>query len=741
MTAPLDVNPFDDGDDAPLVDLDVEVPKFGARAEGTVTVVRRSDGAVVHAHRGDWNRSGTRDRFCRDVAAELYPHAPDGDAGGTARLRAEAALLLKGQLLAVLARLRADRAKREAEVRADPLPAPAADDDAPQYVLTDFGICRRRATPDGAVVNAPLTNFKAFIVDDQTRDDGVEPEHVFVVKAKVCSPNATHRTFPVPAKHFASMNWVADHLGAAAVVHAGSSTKDHARAAIQILSGEIPMSTTYTHLGWRNLGDKAWAYLSAGGAIGATGLVPGVDVELSGTLAHFRLPEPPGGDALVAAVRASLAFVGLARPAITLPVYAAVWRSLLGRCDSSIHLSGASGVFKTELAALVQQHFGPELGARRLPASWTATENYLEGLCNTAKDGLVVIDELTPRGTAADVSGYMRKVDRVLRGIGNSVGRGRMAADGKLRPERPPRCMVLSTGEENPTGQSLKARLFIVELAKGDVDAAVLTKCQADAAGGLYAQATAGFLRWVAGRYGELSAGLKAELAEFRERASKRDTPHARTPEVVANLMVGFRHFVRFAVDCGAVSQDVGIGLLREAWAAITAAADAQAVHQASDEPTARALQLLTAAVASGAAHLADPDGSAPPNPAAWGWRSRVVSNGVTNRADWEPEGARVGWVDGDEVCLEPEAFYVAVQRAGGSNGLAVTATVLRKRMAEKDLLARVDSKRGTLMVRRTLQGERRETLILKPGVFGPTGQNDAGAELDPSLFPSAAAD
>jgi hypothetical protein len=36
------------------------------------------------------------------------------------------------------------------------------------------------------------------------------------------------------------MGWVADHLGAGATVQPGFGIKDHARAAIQTLSGEIP---------------------------------------------------------------------------------------------------------------------------------------------------------------------------------------------------------------------------------------------------------------------------------------------------------------------------------------------------------------------------------------------------------------------------------------------------------------------------------------------------------------------
>jgi len=35
-----------------------------------------------------------------------------------------------------------------------------------------------------------------------------------------------------------------------------------------------------------------------------------------------------------------------------------------------------------------------------------------------------------------------------------------MRADGSLRPPKPPRGLVISTGEEIPNGHSLRARMF-----------------------------------------------------------------------------------------------------------------------------------------------------------------------------------------------------------------------------------------------------------------------------------------
>src|SRR5262249_23157262 len=160
---------------------------------------------------------------------------------------------------------------------------------------------------------------------------------------------------------------------------------------------------------------------------------------------------------------------------------------------------------------LAQCHYGLSFHSRCLPGGWSSTENALEELAFSAKDLLVVIDDFKPGGGSYEVQAYQRKADRLFRGVGNQSGRQRCNRDGKLRPERRPRGLVLSTGEEIPNGKSLRARVLLQEVVEGDIQVASLTKCQRDAAEGLYAAAMAGYLRWLAGRYGEVRASLKSQ--------------------------------------------------------------------------------------------------------------------------------------------------------------------------------------------------------------------------------------
>src|SRR5262245_17315383 len=159
------------------------------------------------------------------------------------------------------------------------------------------------------------------------------------------------------------MKWPVALWGTKAVVHAGAGTADHLRCAIQLLSGDVPTRTVYEHLGWRKIGDH-WCYLHAGGAIWTLWTkwtFPTVEVSAPGALNNYALPQPPSGDELVAAIRSSLGILGLASDRVTVPLLGAAYRGVLAESDFCLHLSGSTGVGKTELAALAQQHYGQEM--------------------------------------------------------------------------------------------------------------------------------------------------------------------------------------------------------------------------------------------------------------------------------------------------------------------------------------------------------------------------------------------
>jgi hypothetical protein len=577
-------------------------------------------------------------------------------------------------------------------------------DPAYPYLIQHGRIYRRRYGRDGEEFMESLCNFSAKIIEEVTYDDGAEVKHHFVVAGHLDTgkplPNAT-----VSAGDFSSMNWIVEEWGSQAIANAGQGAKDHIRAAIQKFSlNGVNRRIVYGQTGWRLI-DGQWVYLHAGGAIGPIGPIPGIETSLPNTLQGAILPPPPMGEELVKAVRASLSMIDLAPEGISAPVLATAYRAPLGNLDSSVYVVGSTGLFKTELVALLQQHFGTEFNSRNLPGSWVSTANATESLAFAAKDMVFVVDDFAPGGSQADVARMHREADRVFRSVGNCSGRQRLRADGTMRPVRPPRSFMVSTGEDIPRGHSVRGRMGIVEIAKGSITSEGLTRCQRDAAAGLYAQAMSAYIYWLAPRYETLRNGLGDEIRSLRERYYE-ESQHARTPGIRADLAIGWKYFLHFALDVGAITDAEVKDYQERAGVGLKVMAQAQAAHQQAAEPVSQFLALIRSALNAGRAHIASPSGSYPAeNPDAWGWRKEDSNEGPI----WKPQGRRVGWVDGEDLYLDPESSHAEAQGLAGAQGesIPIGSKTLSKRLEEKQKLKTTERSRGKLTVRRLLEHKR----------------------------------
>jgi hypothetical protein len=532
-----------------------------------------------------------------------------------------------------------------------------------RYLANANGLFLLKAIGRGVPsMRLPLANFTARIVAEIRRDDGVESTREFEIEARL---GGQTRRLVVAAAQFASMKWVAEQLGARAVLAAGMGIKDQVREAIQLLSStQVVERTVYTHTGWRKF-DKGWAYLHGVGALGASGAVAGVETSLPAALAPFILPAPPSDAELRSAIRASLALLDLAPDRVTVPTLGAVWRSILGAVDFSVFVYGGTGRFKTALASVLQQHFGPDFAAHRLPGSWASTANFNERLAFIAKDALLVIDDFRPGEVSGERQRLHRDADRLLRAAANSAGRGRLNSDGSLRTIMPPRALILSTGEERLSGESLIARTFLVEVAAGDIDPQRLTAYQRNAAAGPYAQATAGYIAWLAPRFDQLRPEMSAAHSKYREQAAH-ESLHRRTPGIVADLFIGWERFLRFAHETEALTHDEAEAYRARVWSALIEVARRQAVHHREANPADRFLVLLHSAIAAGRAHVATRDGGLPDNPKDRGWRAGEPAR-KRRRTHWLSQGVRVGWLDRQD--LFPKHRRRVPRRTSGGGG------------------------------------------------------------------------
>lgn len=572
------------------------------------------------------------------------------------------------------------------------------------YLETDKGLFCLTRTRNGDREQVRLTNFTARIVADTTRDDGVETVNAF--ELEVCLEG--HRDIiTVSASDFITMNWPLKHLGARAIIFPGQMTKDRARTAIQLLSDNIRRKCIYTHTGWREI-EGQWVYLHGDGAIGADGFVANLETSPPDSLASYRLPSPPEVEDLRSAIRASLAMLDLVPETVSWPLYCLPWCAVLDVGRFTCHLVGNTGTGKSQLAALSQQCFGSEMDATHLPGSWASTSNALQGLAFAAKDTLLTIDDFAPSGSQSDVQRLHRKASDIIRSQANRSARQRMRVDATLRPSKPPRGLILSTGEDVPKGQSIQARMVVLEIGQDDMNWDWLTACQKHAASGSYAQVTSAFIHWLAPRYDEVRNEIPDMLVRLRAKVAE-VTVHKRTPEAIAEMAGGLHYFLEFANQASAITDDERADLWERAWRALMKVAANQSANQIAANPALRFLELIASAIGSGAAHVAGPDGNEPVNPNAWGWRKRVGSYS----SEYQPQGVCIGWAHGEALYLDPVASYKTAQSmAGNGDGIPVAERTLRKRLKERGLLI-ADEKRETLTVRRTLAGAKRNVLYL----------------------------
>ena len=555
-------------------------------------------------------------------------------------------------------------------------------------------------TPEGyrleeAVGNlTPLSNFTGRIVEDLVVDDGSgEVGRFFTVEARM---GRRRSRFKVPSQGFDGLSWVPKHLGALAVVE-GPRVRHLVAKAFRLESlKSLKEVYAYGHTGWTEI-DGRWAYLHAGGAIVGPG-APSFSgrVVLSGKLARRRFPEVPLGDpeALKEAVRTSIGLWDLAADEVSIPLMLSAYRAVLGEVDYSLHLAGPTGLGKTTLAHLAVSHFGARLGDKD-QANFESTANSIEREAFQLKDQLLLLDDYL--GTPE----HRKTLAFIARNAANNSGRGRLASDGTLRGDNPPRSLVVTTGEDLPVGESLTARMLVIRVPEGrglDLsEGAPINACQAAAHDGTHALAMAGFVTWLAPRYGELQSTMEQRRNRHGHEVRDR-VRHNRTPTIYGNLMVALEEWLAFATEIGAIGEGQRAALGKRARKAVLAAIMAQGEYLGIADPVERFRDLLREALASGNAHVRAP-------------------------GDEPGLGVHLGWVAPDGHYLYPDVSLGLAKHMADAVGdpLPFSRQTMNKRLYERGWLVatNLDKKRRSIAVRKTVGGETETVLHLKLGFLG----------------------
>ena len=573
-----------------------------------------------------------------------------------------------------------------------------------RYFERNGRLYRHGPVKDGVSVDIQLTSFTARIVENIAVDDGIGERLVFRVRAEA---GGVVREFVLSAMQFEKQEWPMENLGVDA--YCLPREWDHAKAAIRSLSVGAPRVTLYAHLGW-HLVDGERIYLHGPGAIGPRGVVDGIETQLSPALARYELHLPRDLEEARTAILASLRTLRVAASRITYPLLAFVYRAVLGPVAFVIFLLGSSGAFKSSIASVLQQHFGPRMGwdmeGFHLPLGFESTANAAEAIACQAKDTLLTMDDYTPTVDPHEAARTHGLAARLIRSVANNTARQRLSRDGSLQAGRPPRCALLITAEHPPREKSLMARLLVIEIERDEVKRESLSASQRDGDLGLLCKAMAAFVEWWAVQFAERIKGFAARARELR---SQIVGLHARTPGAVAELWAAFELFLQFAVEKGAIDEPLRQYHLREAEVAFRQLASSQGTNQREADPALRFRDLVRSAVTAHRAHICNLTDHGTPEmqyrPQQLGWR-HVGSN-------WVPGGDAIGWIGDEGLFLNFEAAQAVAQKLAtdARDPLPIGGVTLKRCLNEAKMLASRELNRSRLTTR--LPGDPARTPVL----------------------------
>ncbi len=387
----------------------------------------------------------------------------------------------------------------------------------------------------------PMANFVAKITQEIIRDDGRDVDRSVVIEGLLAGGKPLKPAM-MPVSEFLQMGWVNKVWGIQASIRPGFNRKDFIRDFIQQTGSIADRKTLYTHIGWRKLPNGEWGYLHAGGCVGSDE----AEVDLEAFMERYRLPSKVKNPAK--AVKASLALLDVAPREVTVPLLAYTYLAPL--CEPFrraglepnflLWLHGVTGSRKTTLGLLFLAHFGAFV-SKSPPASFKDTANALERKGFAVKDAILLVDDFHPESNRTEAMKIQATAEKLLRMVGDRIGRGRLTSKIEFQKEYPPRGLVLVTGEGEPGGQSSSARYLGLELAKDSVDLNLLTEAQAN--GQALPRTMFCYTDWLRSQMDELPDILAERFRENRTEYQKKSA-HGRLGEAAAWLQAGYEVFL-----------------------------------------------------------------------------------------------------------------------------------------------------------------------------------------------------
>jgi len=462
----------------------------------------------------------------------------------------------------------------------------------PNYIITKDGyMALKRRNKEGDRVIDPLCNFVAHIKGAVIKDDGLEEKRFVSIEGRLYNGKGLP-DIEVPQSSFKTLDWVSDQWPLDARIFPGNSVVGHLRNYVQMSAESKPEIRVYCNTGWREVeqdGEKERFYVTPAGAIGAENVL--VDL---GELEGYGLPLEMDAVPVKDAVRCSLDFLKIGRPAVLYPLwgmmYSAPLESII-KHDFVLWYLGRTGSMKSVITALALCHYGT-FSYDSLPLAWGSgsTEKGLMKMLSTLKDIPCVIDDWAPGGTNQQQNWNEKIAESVIRHVANKAKQVKLYSDGSVAKTPRPRGAVITSGEQLPSGESRNARLFVVDMMGDDLNIDALTLAQGESS--MYSYAMANYIAWLANDWDNLTRDLRGYWTECRNQLSTKDM-HKRLPGTVATLYTGIFMGTKFAQHVEVITPKEVDEIRRDAWKNLATLATQHSSTVNDEKPSVRFLHAL----------------------------------------------------------------------------------------------------------------------------------------------------
>ena len=155
-------------------------------------------------------------------------------------------------------------------------------------------------------------------------------------------------------------------------------------------------------------------------------------------------------------------------------------------------------------------------------------------------------------------------------------------------------------------GDSGASRYYVVQMGSDDVPKDErLTAIQSTAQRGYLRRAMRGYIEWLMPQLDELGEALREQFIALRSRAQREvKGSHARSPAMVAHLMIGYELMLRYFSEVLSLGDEWAAQEREKCWRALCAGVNRQAEERAEEIPSRVYLDTMSELLLNGGAYV-----------------------------------------------------------------------------------------------------------------------------------------